>query len=109
MKIQKNKDYEKLHTPVCMDNIDNKETIVVQRHSNNFYQELSEAVDHNKSFTEMIPIFNKEMIKELKAQECCNCGKQIIGKGYVIHDTFGEVDYVLCNKECADKFQEKLR
>lgn len=79
------------------------------RHSNKFYQELIDVLEHNKSFAGMTPIFNKELIRELKSQKCCNCGKQIIGKGYIVHNTFEEVDYVLCNKTCADKFQEKLR
>ncbi len=36
------------------------------RHSNEFYQELTEAMDHGKSFGEMIPIFNKELSKDLE-------------------------------------------
>ncbi len=36
------------------------------RHSNEFYQGLTEAIDHGKSFGEMIPIFNKELAKDLK-------------------------------------------
>ena len=74
------------------------------RHGNKFYQELTEAIDHNKSFAEMIPIFNKELINDLKSQECCYCGKQIIGKGFVVNDTFGELDLRFCNRECADNY-----
>ena len=78
------------------------------KHSNKFYQELVETVEKNKPFAEMISIFNKNMIEELKRRTCAFCGKIIIGKGHVIHDSFGMVDYHTCNRDCADKFVEKL-
>ncbi len=78
------------------------------KHSNEFYQELTEAMNHNKSFAEMIPIFNKNIIEEVKGRICAFCGKQIIGKGHVIHDSFGMVDYYTCNRDCADKFLEGM-
>ncbi len=81
--------------------------IGLPRHSNKFYQELVETVDKSKPFFQSIEIFNTYITEELKKKKCCSCGKQIIGKGYVIHDSFGEVDYLTCNRECADRFWKR--
>ncbi len=68
----------------------------------------SEALELNKNNKDIIGMFNEEMIKELKSQECYNCGRQIIGKGYLIHDSFGEITYCVCDKKCGDEFMDKV-
>ena len=81
------------------------------KQSDGFYKKLTEHLEKNKdtfSLEERVIAFNNHMIEELKGRTCAYCDNQIIGKGHVIHDSFGVVDYHTCNRDCADKFIEKL-
>lgn len=53
-----------------------------------------------------IPIcVDKEIVESLKKKKCIQCGNDVVGKGFIVHDTFGEIDYIFCDRACYNKFE----